>query len=314
MINKKKIIIDFDDVLVPTQAIIANLLDLGIHELYYDKDISKADKVEELLSSGTFYTEHAHILNKDLTGFVKLLNDKRLDVYIVTAEHREAAQLDKKRFLQREFPMCDWDTHLICTLDKLQIDADFRLDDYEVYLTDSNSINVLYVTKRQIDMEFDHKVSSIADFYSYVVGSLGSKVTAYVDGSYNPSTGVYGSGVVYYEDNQPNNRDLIKFSGSDPSYVMSRQIPGEAMAAVYAVNRAIRENRDKITLIYDYEGLAKWVNGQWKNANSKIGKAYKNIMLGLMQKIEVEFIWVNSHTGVELNELADNLAKEACGV
>ena len=56
-----------------------------------------------------------------------------------------------------------------------------------------------------------------------------------------------------------------------------------------------------------------WATGQWKT-NNPLTKAYAGEMQNLSNKISIFFHKVAAHTGVEYNELADKLAKEALGI
>lgn len=79
-------------------------------------------------------------------------------------------------------------------------------------------------------------------------------------------------------------------------------------AAIFAKNE-----RKSITIFHDYEGVAKWVNGEWK-AKKPETKKYQDAMADLMKRIEIKFVKVPAHAGVHFNELADRLAKDACNL
>ena len=64
-------------------------------------------------------------------------------------------------------------------------------------------------------------------------------------------------------------------------------------------------------MFYDYEGIEKWATGEWR-AKKELNK--KNMFLFIQEKrkiIDIEFIKVQAHSGVELNEEVDTLAKNA---
>ena len=69
----------------------------------------------------------------------------------------------------------------------------------------------------------------------------------------------------------------------------------------------------EIDLYYDYAGIEKWCTGEWKT-NKKGTAAYKQFYDEISKKVKVNFIKVKSHSGVEYNEKADRLAKDAVGV
>ena len=66
----------------------------------------------------------------------------------------------------------------------------------------------------------------------------------------------------------------------------------------------------KLVLYFDYNGIEKWCTGEWK-ANKKGTKDYKKFYDEISDKLEVKFVKVKAHTGVEYNEMADKLAKES---
>lgn len=133
---------------------------------------------------------------------------------------------------------------------------------------------------------------------------------AYVDGSYNPTTKVYGYGGFL----SVNGKEYI-LQGSDNNEGMAsmRNVAGEIQGAIAAVDKAIRFGLDKLTIYYDYKGIEKWAKLKWK-ANNPYTKAYQDYMLSASFMLDIEFVHVKGHSGIEGNERADRLAKEAVGL
>ena len=74
----------------------------------------------------------------------------------------------------------------------------------------------------------------------------------------------------------------------------------------YAVDKKIKE----ITLFYDYQGIESWATGDWQ-ANLPYTQDYVKFYNKVKTLVKVNFVKVKAHTGVELNEVVDKLAKDA---
>lgn len=138
------------------------------------------------------------------------------------------------------------------------------------------------------------------------------KIIAYVDGSFNKEENVYGSGVVIVDENE-NIIDQLKEKGSIPGIVESYQIGGEVNASMMAINYAMENNYDEVIIRYDYMGIEKWATFQWKT-NKDVSKKYLQFIIENQDKITINFEKVKAHSNNRFNDLADNLAKEACGI
>lgn len=134
---------------------------------------------------------------------------------------------------------------------------------------------------------------------------------AFVDGSFNPETGIYGCGVIFVD--QRGNRSVFSLCGSQ--FAKMRNVAGEIMGAEAAVDEAIRLGMKKLTIFHDYEGIAYWATGRWKCNNPRtIAYAKKMKELYHSGKLRVFFQHVKAHAGILENEEADRLAKEAVGL
>ncbi|HPZ29791.1 MAG TPA: ribonuclease H family protein [Defluviitoga sp.] len=137
----------------------------------------------------------------------------------------------------------------------------------------------------------------------YPAGTL----IAYVDGSYEHKTKIYGSGIVFLENDS---KKTYSFAGNNPEYAKSRNIAGEISAAIYVMEYAESNKYEKLIINHDYIGLEKWAKGDWKT-NKKVTIAYKNCYDIFSKLLIIEFVWVKSHSGDHYNDLADKLAKKA---
>ena len=133
---------------------------------------------------------------------------------------------------------------------------------------------------------------------------------AYVDGSFEQTIGKYAYGCVILFQG-----DLVELSGvgSEKEYLSMNNVAGEILASICAIQWAIAHQAEKVHIYYDYEGIARWENGEWK-ANKKKTQEYQEFIRESRKKIVITFTKVAAHTGVELNERADQLAKQALGI
>lgn len=135
---------------------------------------------------------------------------------------------------------------------------------------------------------------------------------AFVDGSYNQDTRIYGCGVTI--EYQGKKKEFNSFNDIPVMRTM-RNVSGEIMGSVLAVLSAISMNVKKLIIYYDYQGIEAWVSGTWK-ASTEGTIAYRDFMKKIKQDYNVEIFFkkVKAHTGVELNEHVDVLAKAAVGI
>ena len=140
-----------------------------------------------------------------------------------------------------------------------------------------------------------------------------SDVFAYVDGSFNPATNKVGSSVIFRSGTKSTEPKEVEFTNENSDLDDMRNVGGEIIASTSAIHYAIQQGFKSITIYYDYMGIEKWATHDWK-ANNSSTKTYVNIVDQFRNLIEIKFIKVKAHTGVELNELADKTAKHAVGI
>lgn len=131
---------------------------------------------------------------------------------------------------------------------------------------------------------------------------------AYVDGSYNEAVGRYAFGCVFL---LPDETVVRKSgSGSNPETLAIRNVGGEMLGAMYAVQWALKHEYESIEIRYDYMGIECWATGAWKTKN-ELTKKYAGFMRRQGHFIRITFKKVKAHTGDFYNEEADQLAKAA---
>ncbi|MCR5477198.1 MAG: reverse transcriptase-like protein [Lachnospiraceae bacterium] len=129
---------------------------------------------------------------------------------------------------------------------------------------------------------------------------------AYVDGSFQESIGTYAFGCVFI---QPEGVISVAFgNGNNPESAKQRNVTGEMLGAMYAVQCARKSGYSAIEIYFDYSGIECWVTGAWKSKND-LTKKYAASMREWGQSIRITFHKVPAHSHVEYNELADKLAK-----
>lgn len=129
---------------------------------------------------------------------------------------------------------------------------------------------------------------------------------AYVDGSYDDALKKYAFGCVFL---LPDGRIFTEYgNGGNEQSLQHRNVTGEMLGAMYAVKFAMRNGFSGIEIRYDYEGIEKWVTGEWRSKTLLTSK-YAAAMREWAGGIKIRFVKVAAHANVYYNELADKMAK-----
>ena len=136
--------------------------------------------------------------------------------------------------------------------------------------------------------------------------TIPGRLLVYVDGSYNDSIKKYAFGCVFL---LPEGEIRLAFgNGNEVQSLQHRNVTGEMLGAMYAVRTAIKNGFEEVELCYDYEGIEKWVTGEWKS-KTELTQKYARSMREWGKEIRIFFTKVAAHSNITYNELADETAK-----
>lgn len=133
----------------------------------------------------------------------------------------------------------------------------------------------------------------------------------YVDGSFSLEKGNYSYGFVAINNGEEVYKDCGV--GNDEEAKALRNVAGEVLGSLKAVEYAINNGYKEVTIVHDYQGVASWALGAWKR-NKSLTDNYHKVMQENMKKININFLKVKGHSGDKYNDIADKLAKQALGI
>lgn len=136
--------------------------------------------------------------------------------------------------------------------------------------------------------------------------TIPGRLLAYVDGSYDDSLPKYAFGCVFLLEG--GEIRLAFGNGDNPQSLRHRNVTGEMLGAMYAVRTAMLNGFREIEVCYDYEGIEKWVTGNWRS-KTELTQKYAQSMQEWGKSIKMIFTKVAAHSNVVYNELADRTAK-----
>ncbi len=133
-------------------------------------------------------------------------------------------------------------------------------------------------------------------------------LVAYVDGSFDESIGKYSFGCILLT---PEGETIQRSgNGENPESLAIRNVAGEMLGAMYAVQWAAKHGYSELAIRYDYQGIEKWAVSEWQ-AKNPLTQKYAQFMKKSMESITIYFQKVKAHSGNFYNEQVDQLAKNA---
>ncbi len=173
----------------------------------------------------------------------------------------------------------------------------------EIKKTDLNNENLIVnaISTEDFNLMVNDRIAALKE----------DEVIAFVDGSYDATEekSAFGAIIISFG----GNKDTLYKAFTkklEQDFIALRNVAAELEGVKEAINWAITYKKKKITIFYDYEGIEKWATNEWK-AKKNITKKYVSFIQEKKQNIDIEFIKVLAHSGIELNEEVDKLAKSA---
>lgn len=160
--------------------------------------------------------------------------------------------------------------------------------------------------------------STLKEAQDYLQGTINREMpeispeevcTAYVDGSFDQSRKAYSYGCILLYQGKRIEMSKAFFQGEDADM---RNVAGELEGAMAAMAYCRDNEIPLLHLYYDYQGIESWATGEWKR--NKPGTIRYKAFYDSLDKLQVVFHKVKGHSGVELNEAVDKLAKAALGL
>lgn len=178
------------------------------------------------------------------------------------------------------------------------------LDEADSYMSQISQVSIENdLSIDDLNLKIQKEIDELDDY----------SVLAFVDGSYSPDTrdqkAKYSYGAILLTSTNDADNRLYK-SFVDPEGLKSRNVSGEIAGAEAAITWAIKQQKQRIKIFYDYEGIEKWAVGDWA-AKKQITKNYVSFIKNSKKSIQIEFQRTPGHSGIKYNEQADALAKAA---
>jgi ribonuclease HI len=210
---------------------------------------------------------------------------------------------------------------LISLLSDKNILADVVSDSLREYsikieIKDAGIINLFYSPNKDSykittqDIKNKNLVREIENYWNEFSGNetkeyyTNKGIEIDVDGSYQNGVTTYGCVI------RKNGKVIKELSGivDEVEVDGSYQVAGEIKAVKEAVNWCFENSINEVTIYHDYNGLEMWAKGIWKT-KKPVSISYSEFMRNVTTKIN--WVKIESHTGVKWNEYADKLAKNA---
>ncbi len=149
-------------------------------------------------------------------------------------------------------------------------------------------------------------VKYIPDYVDPQITLKGYDFVAFVDGSYDKHSKLFGSGIAHLVTLEE--VKTYKVAGKD---IWDQwNIVGELEAAKYAIELAKGLNAKTVAIYHDLKNIGLWASGEWK-AKNEYTQSYVKFIEEASESMEIVFIKVKGHSQNKYNDIADLMAEEA---
>jgi len=142
----------------------------------------------------------------------------------------------------------------------------------------------------------------------------------YTDGSHIKKSNYIGYGACF---ENPENRIYIisgKFSIKTFELRYHQKVSNptaEMIAVLMAIKSLLGLKNHFITIYSDYNGVQKWINGEWKITKPYIqditNEIHRLMKIHKKNNVNFDYKWIKGHSNDKMNDIADTLARKKSG-
>ena len=108
---------------------------------------------------------------------------------------------------------------------------------------------------------------------------------------------------------------IIRKSGNEKDAIKLKNVAGEIFGAITVMKAARKLRLKRIKLYFDFSGIEDIALGKIQpKQKNRFLLSYREFFTEINKYIKIDFCKVKSHSGIELNNRADRLAKQAVGL
>lgn len=108
---------------------------------------------------------------------------------------------------------------------------------------------------------------------------------------------------------------IIRKSGNEKDAIKLKNVAGEIFGAITIMKAARKLKLKRMKLYFDFSGIEDIALSKVKpKQKNRFLLAYRDFFAEINKYMKIDFCKVKSHSGIELNNKADRLAKQAVGL